>query len=151
MRGGNAKDTPKGEEAMQTKKKESQSKRLKNFENLLRSRLEELRNHVDQLRREMVVEDEVDDEATQAFRSHNREFVMTTMEREIRNISEIEQALERITKKEYGVCVACEKAIPDNRLQAIPWTRLCVDCAGGGIKRNHDRTLGQPVFGSSLG
>jgi len=130
---------------MQTKKRESQSKRLKSFENLLRSRLEELRNHVDQLRREMVVEDEVDDEATQAFRSHNREFVMTTMEREIRNISEIEQALERITKKEYGVCVACEKAIPDNRLQAIPWTRLCVDCAGGGI------IAGAGPFGKRVG
>jgi DnaK suppressor protein len=136
---------------MQTQKKESQSRRLKSFENLLQSRLEELGNHVDQLRREMAIEDEVDDEASQASRSHNREFVMTTMEREIRNISEIEQALERISKKEYGVCVTCEKTIPDNRLQAIPWTRLCVDCAGGGIKRNQDRTLGQPVFGSSLG
>jgi DnaK suppressor protein len=136
---------------MQTKKKENQANRFGSFESLLRSRLEELRNHVDLLRREIVVEDEVDDEATQASRSHNREFVMTTMEREIRNISEIEQALERITKKEYGVCVTCEKTIPDNRLQAIPWTRLCVDCAGGGIKRNHDRTLGLPVFGSSLG
>ena len=99
----------------------------------------------------MVVEDEVDDEATQAFRSHNREFVMTTMEREIRNISEIEQSLERIAKKEYGVCVRCENTIPDNRLKAIPWTRLCVDCAGGGIERNNERTLRQPAFGSSLG
>jgi hypothetical protein len=26
-----------------------------------------------------------------------------------------------------------------------------VDCAGGGIKRNHDQTLRQPLFGSSLG
>lgn len=136
---------------MQTKKRESQSKRVKSFESLLRCRLEELRNHVDQLRREMVVEDEVDDEATQAFRSHNREFVMTTMEREIRNISEIEQSLERIAKKEYGVCVRCENTIPDNRLKAIPWTRLCVDCAGGGIERNNERTLRQPAFGSSLG
>src|SRR5580658_10718643 len=133
---------------MPAKKKESQSKRFARFENLLRSRLEELRNHVGQLRRELVVEDEVDDEATHAFRSHNREFVMATMEREIRNISEIEQALERVAKTEYGVCVTCETSIPDNRLLAIPWTRLCVDCAGGGFKKNHDRALGQPAFGS---
>lgn len=136
---------------MQTMKNERQSKRLMTFEKVLRSRLVELKNHVDQLRRELVIEDDVDDEVTQASRSSNREFVIATMEREIRNISEIEQALERIAKKEYGVCVTCEKTIPDNRLQAIPWTRRCVDCAGGGINRSSNRPLGQPAFGSSLG
>ena len=123
---------------MHTKNRERKSKKLKIFESLLRSRLTELRTHLDQLRQEIVVDDEVDDEAMQASRNRNREFVMTTMEREIQNISEIEQALERIAKNEYGVCVTCEEAIPENRLQAIPWTRLCVDCAGGGIKRNHE-------------
>ena len=135
---------------MPTKKKEKQSSRLKGFENLLRSRLAELTNHVEQLRRELVIDDEVDDEATQAFRSTNREFLMSTMEREIRNISEIEQALERIAKKEYGICITCETTIPDKRLQAIPWTRLCVDCAGGGINRNRQRATWQPAFGSGI-
>ena len=136
---------------MQPMKNERQPKRVKNFENLLRSRLAELSNHVDQLRRELVIKEDVDDEVTQASRSSNREFVIATMEREIRNISETEQALERIAKKEYGVCVTCEKTIPDNRLQAIPWTRRCVDCAGGGINRSSGRPFGQPAFGSSLG
>jgi DnaK suppressor protein len=136
---------------MHTMRNERQSKRLKTFEKELRSRLAELTNHVDQLRHELVIEDDVDDELTQASRSSNREFVIATMEREIRNISEIDQALERIAKKEYGVCVTCEKTIPDNRLLAIPWTRRCVDCAGGGINRSSGRSLGQPAFGSSLG
>ena len=136
---------------MQTMKNERQSKRLKHFEKVLRSRLAELKNYVDQLRREPVIENDVDEEVTQASRNSNREFVIATMEREIRNISEIEQALERIAKKEYGVCVTCEKTIPDNRLLAIPWTRRCVDCAGGGINRSSGRSLGQPAFGSSLG
>jgi DnaK suppressor protein len=129
---------------MRTKKKEKQ--RLKAFENLLDSRLVELRSHVEQLRQEIVIEEEVDDEAMQASRTSNREFVMITMEREIRNISEIQQALERIAKNAYGVCVTCEETIPDKRLQAIPWTRLCVDCAGGGINRNFGRSLGRPVL-----
>ena len=136
---------------MQTMKDERQSKRLKTFEKELRFRLAELKNHVDQLRRELVIEDDVDDELTHASRSSNREFVIATIEREIRNIFEIEQALERIAKKEYGVCVTCEKTIQDNRLRAIPWTRRCVDCAGGGINRSSGRPLGQAVFGSSLG
>jgi DnaK suppressor protein len=127
------------------------SKRLKTFENLLRSSLAELRSQFDELRRGMVVEDEVDDEATQASRSRNRDLTMITMERKIRNISEIEKALERIDKKEYGVCLTCEKTIPDNRLRAVPWTRLCVDCAGGGINTKHERTLGNPHLDPYLG
>jgi RNA polymerase-binding transcription factor DksA len=59
-----------------------------------------------------------------------------TMEREIRTIFEIEQALERIAKIAYRVCVTCEETIHDKRLLAIPWTLLCANCAGGGIDRN---------------
>jgi DnaK suppressor protein len=139
------------EEGMRKNKRDKHSKEFNVLKNLMISKLTELRSHLDQLRGEMVVEDEVDDEATHAFRIHNREFVMATMERETRNISEIEQALERIANDEYGACVTCETAIPENRLQAIPWTRLCVDCAGGGIHRSHRRALGQPAFGSSMG
>jgi DnaK suppressor protein len=132
---------------MRTKKKEKLEK-FKPFENLLRARLAELTAHLDQLRQEIVVDDDVDDEATQAYRSNNREFVMTTMEREIRNVAEIEQALERIAKNEYGVCVTCETPIPDKRLNAIPWTRLCVDCAGGGINRRVPARFGSPLLDS---
>jgi RNA polymerase-binding protein DksA len=135
---------------MPTTKNSKQSKQTKVFEALLRSRLAELKNHLDLLRKEMIVEDEVDDEAMQASRNGNREFAIITMDREIRNISEIEQALERIAQNEYGVCVTCESTIPNNRLQAIPWTRQCVDCAGGGIKRARQNMLGQPAFRSAL-
>jgi DnaK suppressor protein len=135
------------EESMRTKKKEKLQK-FQPFENLLRARLAELTAHLDQLRQEIVIDDEVDDEVTQAYRSNNREFVMTTMEREVRNVAEIEQALERIAKGEYGVCVTCETPIPDKRLHAIPWTRLCVDCAGGGINRRAPAHFGSPLMDS---
>jgi RNA polymerase-binding transcription factor DksA len=58
--------------------------------------------------------------------------------------------LERIAHNEYGVCVTCERTIPNNRLQALPWTRQCVDCAGGGIDRTRPRFLGQATLRSSL-
>jgi RNA polymerase-binding protein DksA len=134
---------------MSTTKNGKPSKQTKIFEDLLRSRLTELKNHLDLLRKE-IVEDEVDDEAMQASRNGNREFAIITMDREIRNISEIKRALERIAHNEYGVCVTCEKTIPNNRLQAIPWTRQCVDCAGGGIDRTRQGFLGQPALRSSL-
>jgi DnaK suppressor protein len=139
-----------GEEAMPTTKNSKQLKQTKALEDQLRSRLAELKSHLDLLRKEMIIEDDVDDEAMQASRNGNRELAIITMDREIRNISEIEQALERIAQNEYGVCVTCETTIPNNRLQAIPWTRQCVECAGGGINRAQQRFLGQPALRSSL-
>jgi len=36
--------------------------------------------------------------------------------------------LERLREGRYGVCQECEDEIPPERLQAMPWTVLCVDC-----------------------
>jgi len=104
---------------------------LKILEQELHTRLTGLTSHVAKFREEMLVEDDADDEATQAFRSNCRDLIILTLEREIRNISEIEQALERIKSGQYGVCASCDETIPYNRMRAIPWTRVCVDCAGG--------------------
>jgi DnaK suppressor protein len=46
----------------------------------------------------------------------------------------IEEALDRIHSGDYGVCLACEEAIPAKRLHALPWAKYCVPCqekAGG--------------------
>lgn len=40
----------------------------------------------------------------------------------------IEEALDRIHSGDYGVCLACEEAIPAKRLHALPWARYCVSC-----------------------
>ena len=40
----------------------------------------------------------------------------------------IEEALERIEKGTYGVCRDCGERIADARLNAIPWTRVCIHC-----------------------
>jgi DnaK suppressor protein len=40
----------------------------------------------------------------------------------------IEEALYRIEKGTYGVCRDCGEPIADARLNAIPWTRVCITC-----------------------
>ena len=40
----------------------------------------------------------------------------------------IEEALERIEKGTYGDCRDCGEAIAEARLNAIPWTRVCIHC-----------------------
>ena len=44
-------------------------------------------------------------------------------------LSKVEDALERIADKSYGNCAQCGKAIPVARLDALPYTKLCVECA----------------------
>jgi DnaK suppressor protein len=40
----------------------------------------------------------------------------------------IEEALWRIEKGTYGVCRDCGEQIARARLDAIPWTRVCIGC-----------------------
>lgn len=40
----------------------------------------------------------------------------------------IEEALARIKRGTYGVCVVCKQPISKARLEAVPWTHLCREC-----------------------
>src|SRR5213596_3662793 len=40
----------------------------------------------------------------------------------------IEEAILRLDQGTYGICMDCENEIPLVRLDAVPWTRVCVDC-----------------------
>lgn len=40
----------------------------------------------------------------------------------------IDEALVRIEKGAYGVCRDCGEPIAEARLNAIPWTRVCITC-----------------------
>jgi DnaK suppressor protein len=40
----------------------------------------------------------------------------------------IEEALDRIVHGTFGVCTDCGNDISTSRLNAVPWTHLCIDC-----------------------
>jgi DnaK suppressor protein len=40
----------------------------------------------------------------------------------------IEEALLRMEKGTYGICRDCGEPIAPARLEAIPWTRVCITC-----------------------
>jgi DnaK suppressor protein len=44
-------------------------------------------------------------------------------------LDQVGEALERIDEGVYGKCESCGRAIPVARLEALPYTKLCVDCA----------------------
>jgi DnaK suppressor protein len=40
----------------------------------------------------------------------------------------IEEALQRMERGTYGICRDCGEPIAPARLEAIPWTRVCISC-----------------------
>lgn len=44
-------------------------------------------------------------------------------------IREIRLALQRLERGDYGICESCGNSIPEARLEAVPWTSVCVNCA----------------------
>jgi DnaK suppressor protein len=62
--------------------------------------------------------------------SYEQEFTLELMDGERKVIAEIDYALNRIEEGTYGTCDVDGEPIPKQRLEAIPWARLCVVCAG---------------------
>jgi DnaK suppressor protein len=44
--------------------------------------------------------------------------------------ADVVRALEKLDDGSYGLCDVCGRAIPEGRLEALPWAVLCVEDAG---------------------
>jgi DnaK suppressor protein len=47
--------------------------------------------------------------------------------RQRRTLSEIDDALRRLDDGSYGKCVDCDRPIEPARIEAVPWTRYCLE------------------------
>ncbi len=57
------------------------------------------------------------------------EFPENLMQTEQRILAEIDRALERLEKGSYGQCEQCGREIAHARLESLPHTRHCNECA----------------------
>jgi RNA polymerase-binding transcription factor DksA len=99
-------------------------------ENLLDRRREliDLRRSLDESwQRLHEPEKELEETASKETMSREMEQRGENIQTEIRNI---DTALTKMDEGGYGRCEACRKTINLKRLQAVPWTRYCVKCAG---------------------
>jgi len=71
-----------------------------------------------------VAQDLVDKAET----SYTKEFLLSLTDTERRQLLLIDEALKRLEHGEFGVCQLCRKEVGRKRLEAIPWTPLCIDC-----------------------
>jgi RNA polymerase-binding transcription factor DksA len=71
-----------------------------------------------------------DDWAERDNETSNDEVLEHLDETELREIDAIRATLARIDAGSYGACTACGEAISERRLQALPTTPVCIECAG---------------------
>ena len=73
-------------------------------------------------------EERSEDLVDRANDAYNREFMfsLSTTEREL--LTQIDEALDRIEANQFGWCLNCGDPISEQRLQAVPWARYCIDC-----------------------
>jgi RNA polymerase-binding protein DksA len=50
-------------------------------------------------------------------------------ERSRAELGRVDAALRRLDEGTYGTCTSCGKPIAPERLEAIPWSPTCIDCA----------------------
>jgi DnaK suppressor protein len=63
-----------------------------------------------------------------ASEERDREISFILSDRERSKIKEIDEALARLADNTYGICESCGLEIAEERLEALPFTRLCRDC-----------------------
>jgi DnaK suppressor protein len=72
--------------------------------------------------------DRLTDTADIASNMIEDEIVMSIAQGEAKEIEQIDNALIKIKKGEYGNCESCGKIINKQRLSAIPFVSLCIKC-----------------------
>src|SRR5579862_234738 len=63
-----------------------------------------------------------------ASEERDREINFILSDRERAKIKEIDDALARLADGSYGICEECGLEIGEERLDALPFTRVCRDC-----------------------
>jgi DnaK suppressor protein len=105
-------------------------KKLDAFKKRLETRQQELRRIVNRNQADgrSADEDSTQDIADRAASSYNKEFLFSQSNNDRQLLQMVERALARIREGSFGECIHCGKEINAKRLEAVPWTRHCIDC-----------------------
>jgi DnaK suppressor protein len=68
------------------------------------------------------------DMADQASGNNEVHIQLKLKQTDAKILQAIEEALRRIDNGTYGICRDCGEPIAQARLNAIPWTRVCIKC-----------------------
>ena len=107
-------------------------KRLEYYRKKLQTRREELIRTIARTEEEgrTADDDPTVDLADKAANSYTKEFLFGQTNTDRSLLQLVDAALARIRAGTYGTCVECEAELQQKRLEAVPWARHCVICAG---------------------
>lgn len=86
--------------------------------------------------RDLVKTVESGDEADVASDAIDRTLLTALGAQDAKRLMAIDNALDRIHQGKYGRCLMCGKEIPEERLEAIPWAAMCIQCASAEERRH---------------
>ena len=61
--------------------------------------------------------------------NYDQEFTLGLIENEQETLEQVMEALARVDAGTYGICQECGNPVAKPRLQALPHTRYCIECA----------------------
>ncbi|MGH9511684.1 MAG: TraR/DksA family transcriptional regulator [Terriglobales bacterium] len=107
-----------------------EKKKIEYFKKRLETRQEELRRMVSRIEQDgrSVDEDAAQDVADRAASSYTKEFLFHQSNNDRQLLQMVESALSRMREGTFGECISCGKEINAKRLEAVPWTRHCIEC-----------------------
>jgi RNA polymerase-binding protein DksA len=66
----------------------------------------------------------------------DRKMIEAIGTQELNRLKLIDSALTRVNQGKYGLCMKCGKKIPKERLVAIPYALMCIECKTADERRN---------------
>jgi RNA polymerase-binding protein DksA len=66
----------------------------------------------------------------------DRKMIEALGSQDLKRLRLIDSALTRIQQGKYGLCMKCGKRIPRERLEAIPYALMCIECKTADERRN---------------
>ncbi len=105
-------------------------KKLESFKKRLEERQQSLRKTVSRTEEDgrIADQDTAQDIADRAASSYTKEFLFSQSNNDRQLLQMVETALARIREGAFGECVSCGNEINAKRLEAVPWTRYCIEC-----------------------
>lgn len=99
--------------------------------NTLLARREELLNAISA--RDDIIDEVTSDEEEDRTQERAEDEVLSALSGAARQeLARIDDALVRMDRGDYGICVRCGDEIAEERLAAVPTTTLCMACAQAG-------------------
>ncbi len=78
--------------------------------------------------RDEIVIEKASDALEEVQMMRERDLAVRNLDRDSHLLRQIREALARISKGTYGVCLHCEEEISPKRMAAVPWAAYCIQC-----------------------